>query len=356
MDMDDGAPRTGDRVSPSSGSAAEKPRVLSGIQPTGELHIGNYLGAVRNWVRLQDEYECFYPIVDYHAIASPFDPRELRKLTEDMLVSLVAAGLDPDKCHMFIQSEVPEHTELAWILTSLAPLGQLQRMTQFKDKTAGGGESVNAGLLMYPVLQSADILLYKADRVPVGEDQSQHLELARMLARRFNNAFGETFPEPQVLLTETPRVLGLDGQGKMSKTKGNHIGILDSPEQIRERMATAFTDPQRKRREDPGRPEVCNVFAWHGYFSDSATIDRVDKQCRSAEIGCYEDKMLMADVLSETFAPMRERAAELRSDPNQLAEILAAGREVAQKVARETMREVREAIGLWQTSNRPVTA
>jgi tryptophanyl-tRNA synthetase len=354
--MDDGAPRTGDRVSPSSGSAAEKPRVLSGIQPTGELHIGNYLGAVRNWVRLQDEYECFYPIVDYHAIASPFDPRELRKLTEDMLVSLVAAGLDPDKCHMFIQSEVPEHTELAWILTSLAPLGQLQRMTQFKDKTAGGGESVNAGLLMYPVLQSADILLYKADRVPVGEDQSQHLELARMLARRFNNAFGETFPEPQVLLTETPRVLGLDGQGKMSKTKGNHIGILDSPEQIRERMATAFTDPQRKRREDPGRPEVCNVFAWHGYFSDSATIDRVDKQCRSAEIGCYEDKMLMADVLSETFAPMRERAAELRSDPNQLAEILAAGREVAQKVARETMREVREAIGLWQTSNRPVTA
>jgi tryptophanyl-tRNA synthetase len=158
------------------GSAAERrSRVLSGIQPTGELHIGNYLGAVRNWVRLQDEYECFYPIVDYHAIASPFDPRELRKLTEDMLVSLVAAGLDPNKCHIFIQSEVPEHTELAWVLTSLAPLGQLQRMTQFKDKTAGGGESVNAGLLMYPVLQSADILLYKADRVPVGEDQSQHL-------------------------------------------------------------------------------------------------------------------------------------------------------------------------------------
>jgi tryptophanyl-tRNA synthetase len=185
-------------VSRSGGSAAEqRSRVLSGIQPTGELHIGNYLGAVRNWVRLQDEYECFYPIVDYHAIASPFEPRGLRKLTEDMLVSLVAAGLDPDKCHIFIQSEVPEHTELAWVLTSLAPLGQLQRMTQFKDKTAGGGEAVNAGLLMYPVLQSADILLYKADRVPVGEDQSQHLELARMLARRFNNAFGETFHEPQ---------------------------------------------------------------------------------------------------------------------------------------------------------------
>jgi tryptophanyl-tRNA synthetase len=180
-------------VSRSGGSAAEqRSRVLSGIQPTGELHIGNYLGAVRNWVRLQDEYECFYPIVDYHAIASPFEPRGLRKLTEDMLVSLVAAGLDPDKCHIFIQSEVPEHTELAWVLTSLAPLGQLQRMTQFKDKTAGGGEAVNAGLLMYPVLQSADILLYKADRVPVGEDQSQHLELARMLARRFNNAFGES--------------------------------------------------------------------------------------------------------------------------------------------------------------------
>jgi tryptophanyl-tRNA synthetase len=344
-------------VSRSGGSAAEqRSRVLSGIQPTGELHIGNYLGAVRNWVRLQDEYECFYPIVDYHAIASPFEPRGLRKLTEDMLVSLVAAGLDPDKCHIFIQSEVPEHTELAWVLTSLAPLGQLQRMTQFKDKTAGGGEAVNAGLLMYPVLQSADILLYKADRVPVGEDQSQHLELARMLARRFNNAFGETFHEPQVLLTETPRVVGLDGQSKMSKTKGNHIGILDPPEKIRERMATAFTDPQRKRREDPGRPEVCNVFTWHGYFSDSATISRVERQCRSADIGCYEDKMLMADVLIETFAPMRERAAELRSDSNQVAAILNAGREAAQEVARETMREVREALGLWQTSNRPVTA
>ena len=208
-------------------------RVLSGIQPTGELHLGNWFGAVQNWIRLSESYECFYAIVDYHAITAPYDPAAFPAAVEGMAVSLLAAGLDPDKCHLFLQSDVPEHTELGWILTSLAPLGQLQRMTQFKDKSGDESEAIHAGLLMYPVLQAADILLYKADRVPVGEDQVQHLELARTLARRFNNAFGETFPEPQPLLTEAKRILGLDGQTKMSKSKGNHIGILDSPETIR---------------------------------------------------------------------------------------------------------------------------
>jgi tryptophanyl-tRNA synthetase len=265
-------------------------------------------------------------------------------------VSLLAAGLDPARCRIFLQSEVPEHTELAWILTTLAPLGNLQRMTQFKDKAGEETESVTAGLLMYPVLQAADILLYKADRVPVGEDQVQHLELARVLARRFNNAFGETFPEPQPLLTKARRILGLDGQSKMSKSRGNHIGLLDSPETIREKMATAFTDPQRLRRSDPGRPWVCNVFTLHHYFSDAETIARVDRECRAAEIGCYEDKMLLAENMIEFLAPMRERAAELRERPERVREILEEGRAAAAAVAGETMREVREKMGLWQAN------
>lgn len=331
-------------------------RILSGIQPTGELHIGNWLGAVQNWVRLQDEHECLYAIVDYHAITVPYRADELPRLAEDMLVSLLAAGLDPARCRIFLQSEIPEHTELAWILTALAPLGQLKRMTQFKDKAGDEGEGVTAGLLMYPVLQAADILVYKADRVPVGEDQLQHLELARSLARRFNNAFGEVFPEPAPLLTETKRVLGVDGMGKMSKSRGNHIGILDDPDTVREKMAAAFTDPQRKRRVDPGRPWVCNVFTWHGFFSDSGTIERVDRECRGAEIGCYEDKMLLADILIETLRPMRERAAELRRHPEELRRVLDEGREAARAIAGETMAEVRSAMGLWQASTRIPTA
>lgn len=331
-------------------------RVMSGIQPTGEIHIGNYFGAIQNWVRLQDEYECFYAIVDYHAISTPYDPKTFPQMIEDAAVSLLAAGLDPERCHLFVQSDVPEHTELAWILTTLAPLGQLERMTQFKDKSGDEGEAVNAGLLMYPVLQAADILIYKADRVPVGEDQLQHLELARTLARRFNNAFGPVFPEPQPLLTEAKRILGLDGQTKMSKSKGNHIGLLDPAEAIKAKMATAFTDPQRLRRTDPGRPWVCNVFTLHHYFSDPATIAMVDQECRRAGIGCLEDKMLLADHLIEYLRPMRERAAALRSEPGRVTEILAAGRDAARAVASETMREVREAMGLWQTARRPTTA
>jgi len=323
---------------------------MSGIQPTGEIHIGNYLGAIQNWVRLQDEYECFFAIVDYHSITVPYEPDSLPKLVEDAAISLLAAGIDPDKCRLFLQSEVPEHTELAWILTALAPLGQLERMTQFKDKAGDEGEAVNAGLLMYPVLQAADILIYKADRVPVGEDQAQHLELVRTLARRFNNAFGETFPEPQILLTQAKRILGLDGQSKMSKSKGNHIGLLDPPETIRKKMASAFTDPQRKRRTDPGRPWVCNVFTLHHYFSDSATIDMVNVECQRAGIGCLEDKMLLADHLIEFLRPMRERADALRGEPGRVREILAAGGDAARAVAGETMRQVREAMGLRRTT------
>lgn len=330
-------------------------RVMSGIQPTGAIHIGNYFGAVQNWVRLQDEYECFYSIVDLHALTVPYEPRELPAEVEELAISLLAAGLDPDRCHLFVQSEVPEIAELTWILTTLAPLGNLQRMTQFKDKGGEESEGVAAGLLMYPVLQAADIMILKADRVPVGEDQVQHLELSRVLARRFNNAFGETFPEPRPLLTKARRIIGLDGQSKMSKSKGNHIGLLDPPDTIREKMKTAFTDPQRKRRDDPGRPWVCNVFSLHHLFSDAATIERVDRECRAAEIGCFEDKQMLAENMIEYLAPMRARAETLRADPGRIREILAAGRDAVAKQARETMGEVRERIGLWQ-ANRPDTA
>ncbi|MFN2383762.1 MAG: tryptophan--tRNA ligase [Gemmatimonadota bacterium] len=325
-------------------------RVLSGIQPTGAIHIGNYFGAIINWIRLTETYECYYAVVDYHALTASHDPATFPRVVEEAVISLLAAGLDPERCHLFLQSAVPEHTELAWILTTVAPLGQLQRMTQFKDKGGDEGEAVHAGLLMYPVLQAADILLYRAERVPVGEDQLQHLELARVLARRFNTAFGDTFPEPQPLLAPARRLLGLDGQSKMSKSKGNHIGLLDEPDVIRQKLSTAFTDPQRLRRSDPGRPEVCNVFSWHQLFSDPATIERVERECRAAEIGCLDDKMLLADIMIEALRPMRERAASLRAEPGRVADILTRGGEAARAVARETMDDVRRRLGLWQTT------
>src|SRR5947207_4006039 len=238
-------------------------RVFSGIQPSGELHIGNYLGAVQNWVRLQHEHDCLFCVVDLHAITQPYDPATLSSLTMDMAVSLFAAGLDPDRCIVFVQSHVAEHTELNWLLTSVTPLGELERQTQFKDK-AQRQEAVAAGLLAYPVLQAADVLLYKASLVPVGEDQVQHLELMREIARRWNARFGEGyFPEPQPRLTPTRRIMGLDGQAKMSKSLGNTVGLLEEPEHIWEKLRPAVTDPKRVRRHDPGTPEVCNIYHLH---------------------------------------------------------------------------------------------
>src|SRR6059058_742388 len=238
-------------------------RIFSGIQPSGSLHIGNYLGAVKNWVDLQNKYESLFCVVDYHAITLPYRPADLRARTRDMALSLLAAGLDPEKCTLFVQSMVPEHTELAWIFNTLTPLGELERQTQFKEK-ASREESVPAGLLNYPVLQAADILLYRAELVPVGEDQLQHLELSREIARKWNARFDDrgffAFPEPQALLSTAKRVLGLDGQAKMSKSLGNTIGLLDSPETIWEKLKPAATDPARVTRKDPGNPDICNIF------------------------------------------------------------------------------------------------
>lgn len=322
------------------------PRIFSGIQPSGELHIGNYLGAVKNWVTLQYEMETLICIVDYHAITIPFEPADLRRRTQEMGLSLLASGIDPERSILFVQSRVPEHTELAWIFNSVAPLGELERQTQFKEKAARQ-ESVNAGILMYPVLQAADILLYKADTVPVGEDQLQHLELSREIARRWNARFAEGFfPEPQARLTPTRRILGLDGQAKMSKSLGNTVGLLEEPAAIWEKLRPAVTDPARVRRSDPGTPEICNIYSLHKAFSPPATVDHVAVQCRTAGWGCIDCKRVLFESMQKELTPIRERAAALSAQPGKVAEILDAGAERAQVMATATMAEVKSHMGL----------
>ncbi len=324
------------------------PRIFSGIQPSGELHIGNYLGAVKNWVELQLSYECIFCIVDYHAIIVAYEPDDLRRRTTDMAVSLLAAGLDPDKCTVFVQSHVPEHTELAWILNTVTPIGELERQTQFKDK-AQRQESVVAGLLNYPVLQAADILLYRADGVPVGEDQVQHLELSREIARKWNARFasGEAFfPEPKALLTATRRVMGLDGQAKMSKSLGNTVGLLEPFDVVWDKLRPAVTDPKRVRRTDPGTPEVCNIFQLHKAFNPPETVDHVATMCSTAGWGCIDCKKVLLEGIQRELEPIHERARELRANPDRVREVLATGAARCRTLARETMGYVKEQMGL----------
>jgi tryptophanyl-tRNA synthetase len=347
-------------------------RIFSGIQPSGSLHIGNYLGAVKNWVELQHKYESFFCIVDYHAITVPYEPADLRARTADMALSLLAAGLDPSKCTLFVQSMVPEHTELAWIFNTLTPLGELERQTQFKEK-ASREESVPAGLLNYPVLQAADILLYRAELVPVGEDQVQHLELSREIARKWNARFdprgpaakgasgakparaarrtsestrGGFFPEPKPLLTPTRRVMGLDGQAKMSKSLGNTVDLLEDPASIWEKLKPAVTDPARVRRTDPGTPEVCNIYHLHKAFSPPATVEHVAVQCRTAGWGCIDCKKVLHESMEKEVAPIRARAKEIAANPKKMKNDLAAGAEHARSEAGKTMKEVKQKMGL----------
>src|SRR3954462_8551673 len=293
------------------------PRIFSGIQPSGELHIGNYLGAVKNWVALQHQFESIFCIVDYHAIIAAYDPAQFKQRRHDMAVSLLAAGLDPAKCTVFVQSDVREHTELQWLLNTLTPIGELERQTQFKDKSAKQ-ESVMAGLLNYPVLQAADILLYRADTVPVGEDQVQHLELSRVIARRWNMQFSpdaDFFPEPKALLTPTRRIMGLDGQAKMSKSLGNTIGLLEPPAEIWAKLRPAVTDPKRIKKTDPGTPEVCNIYHLHKAFSPPATVEHVAVQCSTAGWGCIDCKKVLADSIETELVPIRSRAERLATEP-----------------------------------------
>ncbi len=323
-------------------------RIFSGIQPSGELHLGNYLGAVKNWVQLQHEHPTIICIVDYHAITVAYDPELLRVRRRDMALSLLAAGVDPDVATLFVQSAVPEHTELQWIFNTITPLGELERQTQFKDKSSRQ-ESVNAGLLMYPVLQAADILLYRADLVPVGEDQVQHLELSRVIARRWNAAFGrgeDYFPEPQAMLTPTRRIMGLDGQAKMSKSMGNTIALLESTDEIWAKLRPAVTDPARVRRTDPGHPDVCNIYQLHKAFSTPDTVKHVYEQCTTAGWGCIDCKKVLLESMEQELVPIRRRAEALQADPGRVDEVLAAGAAACRTIAGETMRDVREHMGL----------
>ncbi|WP_221088069.1 tryptophan--tRNA ligase [Deinococcus aquaedulcis] len=327
------------------------PRVFSGIQPTGEPHIGNYFGAMRNYVALGEQYgkNSIYCVVDLHAPTNPaaFDPALLSQRTLDMAVANFAAGLDPEKVIFFVQSHVREHAELGWLFTLLTPVGELERMTQYKDK-AQKLESTPAGLLMYPVLQAADILLYKADTVPVGEDQVQHIELTREIARKFNHAFGETFPEPKAVLAEGAlRIPGVDGQGKMSKSKGeaSTLGILEPLDSIWQKLRVAPTDPARVRRTDPGDPDKCLVGDYHKLFSDADTLAEVYVGCRTAGIGCVDcKKKLMANITGH-LTPIQERAAVLKADPDYVRDALVQGAKEARAIAQPVMDEARARVG-----------
>jgi tryptophanyl-tRNA synthetase len=328
------------------------PRIFSGIQPSGELHIGNWLGAVQNWVNLQRSYESLICIVDLHAITGKYEHESLAERTRDMAIGLLAAGIDPEQAILFVQSHVPEHCQLQWLLNTVTPLGELERMTQFKDKSQRF-ESVPAGLLNYPILMAADILLYRADLVPVGEDQVQHLELTREIARKWNAEFGggeNYFPEPQPILTEAKRITGLDGQAKMSKSLGNTIGLLDSPEEIWQKLRPAKTDPARVTRKDPGNPEICNIYHLHKYFSPPETVAVVAENCRGAKWGCLDCKRVLADNMIATLAPIRERAFRLKEDPDRVDQILGDGAATAKRLAAETMRGVRDRMGFLPAS------
>jgi tryptophanyl-tRNA synthetase len=322
-------------------------RIFSGIQPTGELHLGNWLGAVRNWVELQARFECVYCVVDLHAITGGGAADSLADRTRDMALSLLAVGIDPARAILFVQSHVPEHSRLQWLLTTITPLGELERMTQFKDKSQRF-ESIPAGLLCYPILQAADILLYHADGVPVGEDQVQHLELTREIARRWNAEYAAAapyFPEPQPLLSPARRILGLDGQAKMSKSLGNTVGILEEPEAVWQKLRPAMTDPARKTRKDPGNPEICNIYALHRYLSPAETQIEVAANCRAAAWGCLDCKRVLADNIEGHLGPVRARAAALRGVPGQVEDILADGAGKARQIARATIAEVEDRMG-----------
>lgn len=320
--------------------------VLSGLRPTGRVHLGNYFGAVRNWVLLQDQYRCYYCVVDWHALTSDYaDPSGIHQATYDAVADWLAAGLDPDRCTIFLQSHVKEHAELHLLLSMITPIPWLERVPTFKEQQQQLAEKeLNTyGFLGYPLLQTADIAVYRAGLVPVGEDQAAHLEISREIIRRFNSFYGEVLVEPQALFTETPKVPGLDGR-KMSKSYGNTIGLTAGEDEIRKLVMTMFTDPDRIRRTDPGNPDICNLFQFHRLFSDEETVNRVDRECRTAAIGCVDDKKLLASIMIESLAPFRRRREEIDRDPGMVWEVLRRGNEQARERAAETMEQVRAAL------------
>ena len=328
-----------------------KPILVSGIQPSGRLHIGNYLGALKNFVDLQNtgRYQCYFTIVDLHSIAEDFDPKEKYKQILDLAADFLAAGLDPKKSTIFLQSHVPAHVELAWILNTITPMGELRRMTQYKEKTTAGGESENVGLFDYPVLMAADILLYDAKYVPVGEDQLQHLELTRTLARKFNSKFGNTFVEPKALLTETPRVMSLGNpEKKMSKSQPETCIFLDdTPEQIRNKVKRAVTDSGSEVRYDPAiKPGISNLLSIYSALSGDP-IKKIEAEFAGKNYGHF--KAMLAEVVISHFAEFRKKKRSLMAKPNKLRTILIAGSKKAEGGANKKIREVKKKIGLEES-------
>lgn len=321
-------------------------RVFSGIQPTGSLHLGNYVGAVQNWVRMQETHDCIICIVDLHALTIAYDPRTYQEQVMGMATDLLACGIDPARCILFVQSHVPEHAELQWLLATIAPLGALERMTQYKDKARQHEDNLNLGLLAYPVLQAADILLYRAEAVPVGEDQAQHLELTREIARKFNYRFGEVFPEPETILTHARRLPGLDGLAKMSKSRYNTIDLTDTAVEVWAKLRPAVTDPARKRRTDPGDPNNCPIGLMHDAISSAEQQDYITWGCTTAGIGCIDCKKILNENVNRLLDPIRTRRAELIARPDEVRAVLREGAARARAIARETMRAVRAAMGL----------
>ncbi|MFC2067477.1 tryptophan--tRNA ligase [Chloroflexota bacterium] len=322
-----------------------KRRIFSGARPTGRQHIGNYLGALQNWVSLQDEYDCIYCVVDIHALTSLEDTSKLQDNIQDLVLDWLAVGIDPQKSILFVQSRVPEITQLHTLLSMVTPLSWLLRVPTFKEKVKLQPQNVNYGLVGYPVLMTADIALYKAEVVPVGEDQLPHLELAREIVRRFNNLFGNIIPEPEAKLTLFPLILGLDGKEKMSKQVGNHIEIALSPQETTEKVMMAVTDPARRYRSDSGHPERCNVNQLQQYFN-AIQLNNITEQCRSAKIGCVDCKMLLAEGINTSLESIRERRDALVANPKYIADILASGTQRAQAIARVTLAEVKQLMGL----------
>ncbi len=325
----------------------KKGRVFSGARPTGRQHLGNYLGAIRNYVDLQKEYDCIYCIVDIHALTTVETTQDLKQNTLEMALDWLAAGVRPDETIVFIQSHVPEVMELHTLLSMVTPLGKLTDLPTFKEKVREQPNNVNYGLVGYPVLMAADIMLYKANFVPVGVDQAPHIEFTREIARSFNYRYGKkVLVEPAMKVTEVPKVLGIDGQQKMGKSLNNHIEIAASPEETQKRIMQMLTDPQRLRRDDPGDPDVCNVFTMHKIFSAPEEVEMVNTECRRAGIGCVDCKKLYAKNLNAHLAPFRAKRSEIATNPKHVWDILENGADRARIIAQETMREVRDAVGL----------
>lgn len=323
-------------------------RVLSGMRPTGKLHLGHLAGALKNWVELQKRYECFYMVADYHALMSEYeDPSKIRENITDCVVDWIACGINPNKSVIFVQSQVSEHLELDMILSTITPLSWLERCPTYKEqlKELTGRDLTTYAFLGYPVLQAADILVYKANAVPVGEDQLPHLELTREIVRKFHHLYKtNVFPEPDAILTQTPRLLGIDNR-KMSKSYGNTIALSDSPDAIRKKVMSMVTDPARIRKQDPGHPDVCNVHSYYKVFFPDFS-ETVADECRSAEIGCVENKARLAQYLIEMLKPIQERRKKLLKDKKQFEAILDKGAKKAKAVAQKTLDDVKKAVGL----------